>query len=703
MSGPGPGDLDHAREHRTPAARPAQQRALLWALGLNGVFLLVEVAGGVVFRSLALLADAAHMVADVAGLGIALAGLAVAARPVSQRHSFGFARAEVLAAQLSALLLLGGGVWIVVEAVERLTSPAPEPVAAGGLMVVAFLGLVVNLLSVVIVHRVEGESLTMRASVAHLATDAVGSVGALLAGAAIWWLGWQWADPAVSLGTAALVVWAAARLLAQATHVLMEGAPTGVDPAQIREAMVAVDGVADVHHLHVWNLASDDAACSAHVALTGQPSLHDAQLTAQAVRVVLEDRFDLTHVTLELEDAHDLPAQESLWGTHDPRPTTDERPTMTQLPQTTPTGPAGPATPPVVSGSRVRDLHPGWFAAAMGTAILAVATYGNPGGIAAVAGAAHALGVALAVLAYAVGLVLVVAYAARWFGHPEAALADLRHPGFGGLHATLPGGLLVVAVMTSVIGPALFPTGVVQALITGLALVGGVLALVVGVAFSYVLFTSEVPAASVNGGWFIPPVVTIIIPMVLAPLIPAAPADIARLLLFVGYACLGLGFLLFLFIMGVLHDRLVLHPLPPAQMAPSLWIALGPVAVAILAPLSLARAGQGVFGTAGPAVTLLSQLFGTALWGFGLWWLAIAATLLTRYLRAGRLPFHVGWWAFTFPLGAFTVATMNLAAAWQLPALDAVGGILYLALAAFWATVTLKTVSGLRTGQIWRR
>jgi C4-dicarboxylate transporter/malic acid transport protein len=353
--------------------------------------------------------------------------------------------------------------------------------------------------------------------------------------------------------------------------------------------------------------------------------------------------------------------------------------------------------------SRLQGLHPGWFAAAMGTAILAVATYANPGNITALQGVAHMLGIVLAVLAYAVGAALLVAYTARWLGHTEAALADLRHPGFGGLHATLPGGLLVLAVMTSVVGPAMFPASVVQVLIATLAVVGGILALVVGVAFSYVLFTSEVPAPSVNGGWFIPPVVTIIIPMVLAPLIPAAAPDIARLLLFVGYACFGMGFLLFLFIMGVLHDRLVLHPLPPAQMAPSLWIALGPVAVAILAPLSLARAGQPLFGTAAPTIVLISQLFGTALWGFGLWWLAIAVTLLIRYLRAGKLPFHLGWWAFTFPVGAFTVATMNLAAAWQLPALDLVAGVLYLMLTVFWATVTVQTLQGLRTGHIWRR
>jgi cobalt-zinc-cadmium efflux system protein len=295
--------LGHSFEHTPDQPRPAQRRALAWALGLNGVFLVVEVAGGLAFRSLALLADAAHMVADVVGLGIALAGVVAAARPVSQRHSFGFARAEVLAAQLSALLLLGGGIWIIGEAVGRLTTPHPEPVAALGLMVVAFLGLVANVVSAVIVHRAEGESLNMRASVVHLATDAAGSVAALLAGAAIWLFGWQWTDPVVSLGTAALVLWAAVRLLLQSTHVLMEGTPAGLDPELVRAAMLDVENVVDVHHLHLWNLASDVPACSAHVALADHPTLGQAERSADAVKSELLQRFGLAHVTLELEEA----------------------------------------------------------------------------------------------------------------------------------------------------------------------------------------------------------------------------------------------------------------------------------------------------------------------------------------------------------------------------------------------------------------
>lgn len=304
----------HTFEHRVDEIRPGQRRALGWALGLNGAFLVIEVAAGVAFGSLALLADAAHMIADVVGLAIGMAGLLLAARPLNRRHSYGFARAEVLAAQISALMLIGGGVWVIVEAVARITAPDPQPVAAVGLIAVAFIGLVINVVSAIVVHRVQGESLNMRASVVHLATDAAGSVAALAAGVAIWAFGWDWADAVASVAIAVLVLWAGARLLVQSTHILMEGTPAGLDPDDVRAAMSGVTQVVDVHHLHLWNLASDVPACSAHVVVAGRPTLSQAQLIAGLVKRELANRFGLTNVTLELEDAHSLEPLESAEG-----------------------------------------------------------------------------------------------------------------------------------------------------------------------------------------------------------------------------------------------------------------------------------------------------------------------------------------------------------------------------------------------------
>ncbi len=170
-----------------------------------------------------------------------------------------------------------------------------------GLAAVATVGLVVNLGSALLVHRSQGESLNMRASFVHLATDAAGSLGAVLAGVLILGFGWMRADSLVSMATALLVLWAGWGLLRDTTHVLMEGTPPSIDTGEVRAEILAVDGVTGVHHLHLWNLASDIPTLSAHVVITGEPSLRDAQRTADGVRAALTEQFGLTHMTLEIE------------------------------------------------------------------------------------------------------------------------------------------------------------------------------------------------------------------------------------------------------------------------------------------------------------------------------------------------------------------------------------------------------------------
>ena len=296
-----PAGAQHAFEHGVDRGRSGQRRALGWALGVNAALLVVEIAGGIIFGSLALLADAAHLVSDVAGLSISVGALTLMARPISRSHSFGLVRAEVMAAQVSALLLVGSGIWIIMAGLVRLDEPVQ--VNGGGLVTVAALGLLVNAGSAVVVHRARGKSLNMRASVAHLATDAAGSLAALLAGVAIWTWGWLAADAVASLCTAVLVLWAGWGLLRESIHVLMEGTPRGLEPSAVRAAICQVPGVVDVHHLHLWNLASDVPSCSAHIVLAGQPTLHAAQEVAAQVREKLAAQFDLAHVTLELEES----------------------------------------------------------------------------------------------------------------------------------------------------------------------------------------------------------------------------------------------------------------------------------------------------------------------------------------------------------------------------------------------------------------
>lgn len=366
---------------------------------------------------------------------------------------------------------------------------------------------------------------------------------------------------------------------------------------------------------------------------------------------------------------------------------------------TTPTVPAPSAG--LETGNRTRELHPGWFASVMGTGIVAVTTYNNPGGWSPLAGSAHVIGVGLAVTTYLLAAALLVANGARWIAHTRAAVADFRHPLKGAMHATLPGGLLVAAVMTSVVSPSLFSPAVTTWIIAILGSLGSALALVMGVAFAVVLITGQPPVESVNGGWFIPPVVTIIIPMALAPLVSRVDAGMAGLLVIASYAFFGMGFLLFLVTLGLVYDRLVLHPLAPAPLAPTVWIGLGPIGISALVPLTLAKAGAGLWPDLAPAVNLVTRLASTAVWGFGLWWLALAVVLLVRYLRTGGVPFHLGWWAFVFPLGAYTAGTITLARAWQSSALEALAAVLYVGLIVAWVAVGVRTLAGIRSGRIW--
>lgn len=284
----------------------SRRRGALWiALAANAVLMAAEIAGGFLFHSLALLTDGVHLLTDVSGLAIALLAIGLQARPSTERHSFGLQRAEVLAAQANAFILIAVTIWIAVEAVRRLVTPVD--VSGAGLAIVAGAGLLVNLGCASLLHGVAGKSLNMRGAFLHVALDAAGSLAALLAGLAIVVWDVPRADPIASLLIGALVLWAAWRLLADATHVLLEGTPEGLDPAGVEQAIVAHDGVESVHHLHLWSLASDVPALSAHVVLAGEMSLHDAQVRGDSVKAMLADQFGIDHSTLELECHQDHP------------------------------------------------------------------------------------------------------------------------------------------------------------------------------------------------------------------------------------------------------------------------------------------------------------------------------------------------------------------------------------------------------------
>ena len=347
------------------------------------------------------------------------------------------------------------------------------------------------------------------------------------------------------------------------------------------------------------------------------------------------------------------------------------------------------AVPPT---SALRDFHPGWYGAVMGTAVIAIVAMQNPGGFTGLATSTRVIAQVITILSIVLALGLLVPYLARIVWHFDAAAATLRDPVQGGLYGTLPGGILVIAATMAVVGPTWFASNTVRSIVTALDWVGVPTALAISIVFAYLLFVHpSVNIEVVNGSWFIPPVVNVIVPLVILPLMPGSSPATARALLFMSYAFWGVGFVLYVMILAMLFQRLIVHPLPHAALAPSLWIGLGPIGVGTVTLVKMAAAGAALYGPVDPSIEVFSNLFATALWGFGAWWLIAATILLVRYLRTGPLPFGVGWWAFTFPLGAYTTATLVLAQSWDLSALRWLGAGLAVVLALFWLAVTART------------
>lgn len=289
----------HAHDHDHATVRAGQRGALLVTLIINAAFLVVEVVGGIAFNSLALLADAAHMFTDVAALAIALVALSLTSRPSTARLTFGLERAEVLGALVNGLTLLAASGWIVFEAIRRVSDPAD--VKGGGVLVVASIGLLINIASALVLLRNQGRSLNMRGALVHMVADAVGSVGAIVAALAVLLWDATWADPVASLVIALLVIYSGFRLLADTVHVLLEGTPSGMDRTEVEATLLSEAGIDAVHHLHLWSLASDVPALSAHVVLAGEVSLHEAQQRGDELKQMLARKHGIVHATLELE------------------------------------------------------------------------------------------------------------------------------------------------------------------------------------------------------------------------------------------------------------------------------------------------------------------------------------------------------------------------------------------------------------------
>jgi len=274
------------------------ERRLLLAIGLTGLILLLEVAGGIWTHSLALLSDAAHILLDILALALSYVALRVSARPADERYTYGFHRARVLAALANGALLLLVSFGIFREALVRLREPAA--VLAGPMLVVAVVGLVVNLIVMRVLGDHDHSDLNVHSAFLHVVGDTLSSVGVIAAGLVILLTGWTWVDPLASVLIGIVIVVGSIRLLKSALHILAEGVPEGLTARDVAGAMREVPHVAEVHDLHVWTVSPGYVALSAHVVLADR-SLAEAQSVQEDLKQVLVERFGIHHTTIQFE------------------------------------------------------------------------------------------------------------------------------------------------------------------------------------------------------------------------------------------------------------------------------------------------------------------------------------------------------------------------------------------------------------------
>ncbi|MGY4819338.1 cation diffusion facilitator family transporter [Pseudomonas chlororaphis subsp. piscium] len=285
--------------HSHGQVRAGHERKLWMALGLTGSFMIAEVIGAFVTGSLALLSDAAHMMTDALALAISLVAIQIGKRAADRKRTFGYARFEILAAAFNAILLFVVAFYILFEAWQRLSAPAE--IQSTGMLVIAVLGLIVNLISMRLLASASAESLNVKGAYLEVWSDMLGSIGVIVAALVIMYTGWGWVD---SLVAAAIGFWVLPRtwtLLKESMNVLLQGVPDGIDIDQVEQGIRAIDGVTEVHDLHLWALTSGKNVMSTHlVADLGRRS--EQQILAE-VTELMHERFDISHVTVQVEQA----------------------------------------------------------------------------------------------------------------------------------------------------------------------------------------------------------------------------------------------------------------------------------------------------------------------------------------------------------------------------------------------------------------
>jgi cobalt-zinc-cadmium efflux system protein len=282
----------HAHDH----AAGASSRMLAITLGLTTVFLIAELVGSFLFNSLALLSDAAHMFTDSAALAIALAAVKIGQRPADDARTFGYRRFEILAAAFNALLLFAVAGYVLYEGIRRFLEPAE--VQSTGMLIIAVIGLIVNLIAMKLLSAGKEHSLNVKGAYLEVWADMLGSIGVIAGAIVIMLTGWQWVDAIVAIGIGMWVLPRTWILLKDTTQILLEGVPRGIDLAELRAAIAATPGVCGVHDLHVWSLTSNDHSLSTHVQLIEGA---DFESVRNGVAVMLQSRFELSHATIQVE------------------------------------------------------------------------------------------------------------------------------------------------------------------------------------------------------------------------------------------------------------------------------------------------------------------------------------------------------------------------------------------------------------------
>lgn len=278
------------------AARQQNARRLKFVLLLTTSYMLVEALGGWLTNSLALLADAGHMLTDVAALGLALGAMWMADRSAPPEKTYGYHRLEILAALVNAVALVVLSLAIFYHAFGRLRQP--PHVRGLEMMLIAAGGLVINLIGAALLRRGHRQSLNVRGALLHVISDGLGSLGAIVAGAAIWTRGWYLADPLFSFFTGGLIIVCSWRLLKETVNVLLEATPAHIDISRVADAIRTTPGVEEVHDLHVWTISCGKEALSAHVVLSDSASHREI---LQRLQVCLKERFGIAHITIQIE------------------------------------------------------------------------------------------------------------------------------------------------------------------------------------------------------------------------------------------------------------------------------------------------------------------------------------------------------------------------------------------------------------------